>query len=251
MKKIKRTLPATENAHQNKKQNNSIIVSCGIELKRKNGLLSVSSRLLAKRMEIDHKSVTNTINKHNELFKKHGDYVVFKIRDKSKSGREKEAFLTEDQAYFLLSLSRNTEKVVQLKSDLVRAFSKLRRKHELLIDRNANLEYQQNRAVGKIYRRDLTDEIKPFIKYAEAQGSKGSRFLYSNITNWINKACCIESITDADEIELANISTASDIAMRAINKGIRQAENYKEIKKAIKTNLGNFSSLIHGDAKNG
>lgn len=243
---IKKRTSSDKDAHQNKKQNNSIIVSCGIELKKKNGLLSVSSRLLAERMEIDHKSVTNTVNKHKELFKKLGDYVVFKIRDKSKSGREKEAFFTEDQAYFLLSLSRNTEKVVQLKSDLVRAFSKLRREHELLVDRHAKLEYQQNRAIGKIHRRDLTDDIKPFIKYAKAQGSKGSHFLYLNITKWVNKACGIESIDNADERQLANVSTACDIALTSIEAGMSDGNNYNLIKSEIKENLCQFGQWIGG-----
>lgn len=225
---------------------NNVIVSCGIKLKKKNGKLLVSSRLLAKRMEIDHKSVANTINKHKELFKRHGDYVVFKIRDKSKSGREKEAFLTEDQAYFLLSLSRNTGKVVQLKSDLVRAFSELRRQHELLVDRHAKLEYQQNRAIGKLHRRDLTDDIKPFIEYAKAQGSKGSHFLYLNITKWVNKACGIESIDNADERQLANVSTACDIALTSIEAGMNGGNNYKIIKSDIKENLYKFGQWIGG-----
>ena len=225
----------------------SITVSCGIKLKKKNGILSVSSRLLSERMEIEHKSVINLIGKHSKYFLKHGSQPVFKIQA---NGQKKEAFLTEDQAYFLLSLSRNTEKVVQLKSDLIRAFSKVRREHELLVDRHAKLEYQQNRAIGKIHRRDLTDDIKPFIEYAKAQGSNGSHFLYLNITKWINKACGIESIDNADERQLANVSTACDIALTSIETGMTHGNNYKNIKSEIKENLCEFGQWI-GVTNNG
>lgn len=40
------------------------------------------------------------------------------------------ALLNEDQCYFLLSLSRNTEQVVDLKAELVAEFGKARRNGE-------------------------------------------------------------------------------------------------------------------------
>lgn len=39
---------------------------------------------------------------------------------------ERFALLNEDQAFFLLALSRNTERVVELKSDLIMAFREAR-----------------------------------------------------------------------------------------------------------------------------
>lgn len=247
MNKIKRILATIESSHQNTDKDHSLIVSCGIELKKKKGILCVSSRLLAERMKIEHKSVINSATKYSESFKNHGSLPVFKIQSK---GQKKEAYFTEDQAYFLLSLSRNTEKVVQLKSDLVRAYSKLRREHELKVERIASLEYQQNKAIGKLHRRDLTDDIKPFIEYAKSQGSKGSNFLYVNITKWINKACGIESIETADERQLANVSTACDIALHCIEAGMTKGSNYKQIKKEVKSSLTKFGFWI-GGATNG
>ena len=249
MSKDKRTLPTTENAHQNTKQNDSIIISCGIELKKQNDILSVSTRVIADGAGINHKSVVNLINKHSEHLESHGDYVVFKIRDKSKSGREQEAFLNESQATFLMTLLQNTKQVVEFKSSLVKAYEKTRRDNEILTARNTKLEYVQNRELGKLHRRDLTDEIKPFIEYAEKQGSKGSHFLYTNITKWINSACGVDSVENASESELANVSTACDIAMNTIHAGITKAQNYKIIKNSIKSKLEIFGSLHRvGDA---
>lgn len=102
--------------------------------------------------------------------------------------------------------------------------------------------------MDKLHRRDLVDEIKPFIEYAKAQGSKGSHFLYINIAKWINQACGIESVEVADEVELANVSTACDIAMSAINKGMANNESYNDIKKTIQANLNSYALLINVEA---
>ncbi len=136
--------------------------------------------------------------------------------------------------------------MVQLKSDLVETFSKLRRKHELLVDRHGKLEYQQNRAIGKYHRRDLTDGIKQFIEYAKAQGSKGSHFLYKNISTWVNKACGIESIDTAYERQLAYVSSACDIVLSRIQVGMSQGDCYKQITCEIKEELRIFGLCIGG-----
>ena len=235
----KKRTPSAKNSHQNKQISNTILN--GIILSKVNDEYRVSSRLIATGAEVQHQAVVKLLKKHELELQKHGSWSGFKIQS---SGQKTESFLNEDQAYLLMTFLRNTETVVLFKSNLVKAYSKLRKQHQLLVDRHAKLEYQQNRAVGKLYRRDLTDEIKPFIEYAKNQGSKGSQFLYSNITKWINKSCGIESVADADEIELANLSTACDIAMSAIHKGMSSNESFKEIKATIKDNLHKFSSLI-------
>ena len=235
----KRVPPTTDNTRSKQQLNNIILSNVDNEL-------CVSTRTIAEGAEVKHQAVVNLINKHRSEIEKHGNHVVFKIRDKSKTGREKEAFLNEAQAALLMMLLKNTTPVIQFKSNLVEAYTRQRKQHEKLIKAHATLEYQQNKEMGILHRRDLTDEIKPFIEYAKAKGSKGSHFLYSNITKWINKSCNLKSVKDADEIELANVSTACDIAMTAINHGMTNNDCYKAIKATIKANLDSYALLIKG-----
>jgi phage regulator Rha-like protein len=231
-----------------KKQDNKLTVFADeIKIIQINGKPYVSTQELAKRMEIEHKAVVNSINKHADYFQEHGVSPVFKIRAKSKTGQEKEALLSEDQAYLLLTLSRNTDQAVKLKSDLIKVFSILRQKHELFVEKHAKLEYQQNREIGKLHRRNLMDELKPFAEYAKSQGSKGFAFIYINITKLINSVCGVKSIDEADEQQLAKISTAHDITLKIVQQGMKDNTSYKTIKTLINAELKQYSVLIGGN----
>lgn len=223
-------------------QKNNITVLYGIALiDNKNKVALVSSRTIAKGANVKHQAIIKSVKKHEKELLKHGSWSGFKIQS---SGQKKEALFNEEQASLIMMLLRNTEQVVKFKSALVSAFYKLRRKHEILIDRHAKLEYQQNRAIGKFYRRNLTSEIKPFVEYAKSQDSKGSHFLYLNVTKWINKACGIESIEAADELQLANLSSGCDIALNAINLGMANNDDYKQIKASVKSRLEAYANLL-------
>lgn len=206
----------------------------------------VSSRIISLGAKVKHQTVVKLLKKYEKEILNHGSWSGFKIQSK---GQKTEAFLNEDQAYLLMTFLRNSETVILFKSSLVKEYSKLRKRHEKLAESHAKLEYQQNRAMGKLHRRDLTDEIKPFVEYAKNKGSTGAHFLYTNITTWINKSCGLKSVKDADEVELANISSACDIAMSTINHGMENKECYKVIKQAIKSNLGSYALLIKGGVK--
>ena len=213
----------------------------GILLTKKRNNVVVSSRILAKGVGVQHQATTKLATKHQSEVEKHGSWSGFIIQP---SGQKKEAFFNEEQAAFILMLLRNTPTVVSFKSALVSAFYKLRRKHERLMDRHARLEYQQNRLIGKYHRRDMTDIIKPFVDYSTHQGSKGARFLYSNITKWTNKTCGTKSIETADELQLSHHSTVCDIVTNTIHQGIANNANYTDIKTEIKSKLGSFSNLL-------
>ena len=89
----------------------------------------VDSRLLAIHLGNQHRHVMVLIEKYAEPFSTFG-----KVRfEKAPSAvsitgqRERFALLNEDQAFFLLTLSRNSDHVVDLKVKLVQAFSEARR----------------------------------------------------------------------------------------------------------------------------
>lgn len=93
------------------------------------GDLVVDSRLIAQELGIEHKNLLATIDKHLNRIQKFGT-VAFETREfKTSRGNrstERFAYLTEDQASFVMTLSRNTEQVLECKFNLVKAFSDAR-----------------------------------------------------------------------------------------------------------------------------
>lgn len=92
----------------------------------------VDSRLLASQLGNQHKNTTALIERYLSKFKKLGvvPFQTEKPLAGTVGGRpERYALLNEDQAFFLLALSRNTDRVVELKSSLIMAFSEARYGH--------------------------------------------------------------------------------------------------------------------------
>jgi phage regulator Rha-like protein len=134
----------------------------------------VDSRLLAKRLGTKHKSAMALIDRYAERIKAFGQLPFKKeVGDRAQGGGNAECFalLNEDQAFFVLSLSRNTERVVALKVQLVKAFSNARR---------AAAVRQQEYLPSYHAAQDII--------HALANGSPNERFIHINTAKLINKA---------------------------------------------------------------
>lgn len=87
----------------------------------------IDSRLLSNKLKVKHKNTVELINKYRSKFERFG-IIPFETCKYDGAGRpERFYLLNEDQSYFLLSLSKNTNDVVDLKADLVFAFSNARK----------------------------------------------------------------------------------------------------------------------------
>lgn len=105
------------------------------------GNLYVDSRLIAERLGIGHESFLRTIDNYKTETEQAFGVFRFEIgKPRSAQGGRptRYAYLSEDQATFLMTLSRNSPDVVQCKLDLVRSFSKakelLRRRQETTVN---------------------------------------------------------------------------------------------------------------------
>lgn len=91
----------------------------------------VDSREIANHLGTDHRSTYRLIKRYAKKFERFG-HLRFEITVgyRGQGGGKAQGFvrLNEDQCYFLLSLSRNTERVVDLKAELVSAFGEARRR---------------------------------------------------------------------------------------------------------------------------
>ncbi|NEQ78472.1 MAG: hypothetical protein F6K23_39080 [Okeania sp. SIO2C9] len=126
------------------------------------GALVVDSRLVAQELDIEHESFMETVYQYQTLTEEAFGVFRFqtgKPKGGSKGGRPpKYVLLTEDQATFLMTLSRNTPEVVQCKVNLVKAFSKakelLKRREQVAYEGRVPYWYQRMRLA-------LSDAEKP------------------------------------------------------------------------------------------
>lgn len=96
-----------------------------IKLVHAQGEARVDSRVIAEGLGIKHKHSFALIQKYASRFEELGSLLFQKEARARRAGGgvvERFALLNEDQAYFLLSLSRNSDRVVDLKLRLVKAF---------------------------------------------------------------------------------------------------------------------------------
>ena len=92
------------------------------------GDLVIDSRLVSKRLGIEHINFMETIGSFQTRIEQEFGIVRFETEKLKRRGRPQNyAFLNEDQAVFLVTLSRNTPQVVDCKVAIVKAFSKARK----------------------------------------------------------------------------------------------------------------------------
>ena len=152
-----------------------------------------TSKIISKGANVDHKSIKKLIRKYEKRLKSKGTLEILNLE--SIGGRPEEIYeLNEEQTMFLLTLCRNTEKVVDFKDKLSSAFFKA---IELLREQQTP-EYQQLRLTAKSSTKTLHDIIKEkYIPYAIESGSETykekPRLAYNNFEKVINKSLQIVS----------------------------------------------------------
>ena len=139
----------------------------------------IDSRLLAMQLDNQHRHVMALLDKYMGKVKTFG-HVSFKNADgerKQGGGKaERYALLNENQAYFLLSLSRNTDIVVTLKAKLIRAFGQARRAADLHKTEYLAQHHQLHERLGTL-----------------AAGSSNERQVHINVNKLLNKFAGIEA----------------------------------------------------------
>ena len=187
--------------------------------------LRADSRTFAPKMDIRHRQLMDNIRKYQDKFQELG-LLPFQTEARSDGqhggGDVVYALLNEDQAYFLLTLSRNSEAVVAAKLALVKAFREARA-HMARAD-SARIE-------GKKVRREETDAIKDLVQYATDQGSESAKMYYANITKMTNSILGIErgqrdTLPPAQLDRLRLAETMIDVALR---DGMRAGLPYRQI----------------------
>lgn len=131
------------------------------------GQTVVDSRIIAEGLGIEHESLLRTISRYEVEIEQAFGVLRFEVgASQMPDGRTnpnppKHFLLTEDQATFILTLSRNTPQVVAFKIGLVKAFSELKFK-QVKKSTPKKLHSDKERAAGIVARREHTDAIAMF-----------------------------------------------------------------------------------------
>lgn len=187
----------------------------------------IDSRRLAQQLGNKHRHVMALMDKYIDKLKTFG-HVRFQNADgdRQQGGGKGERFalLNENQAYFVLSLSRNTDTVVNLKMKLIQVFSEYRRGADLR-RREYLPSYQQ---------------LQVAIHAASTTSSNEGR-VHMNVAKLINKTVGIETGQRASVTtgKLAQLTVAQQIATHAM----RESSDHRIGYQLAKSSLEKFSDL--------
>lgn len=193
----------------------------------------VDSRLLAARLGVQHQNTFELLKDYRADFEQLGvlRFETGKPSGGSAGGRpERFALLNEDQCYLLLTYSRNTAKVRELKVKLVKAFKEARLSREL-----TSTEYLPSY-------RALHDEIASL-----AAGSPNERHVHSNVNKLVNKTVGISAGRRGALPMPAKsfLAVAQTVAANAMHGAADHHEGYRRAKAA----LGGLAALAGGDGE--
>lgn len=184
----------------------------------------IDSRLLAQSLGVQHESVAKTLTAYRADF---GELGILRFQIGEITGRgqpERFAMLNEDQAYLLLTYSRNTARVRDLKVKLVKAFGEARK-----AVKQRTFEYLPTY-------HDLHDQIGLL-----AADSCNARFIHMNVNKLVNRTAGLES----GERGSAPVPTQSLLitAQNIAAKAMRGAKDHHDGYQRVKVALGKLSAL--------
>lgn len=178
----------------------------------------IDSKQFARVLGNSHKPTIAMIDRYRVELESLGQVLFKKADGERKQGggkAERVALLTEDHAFFLLTLSRNSEIVVPLKARLVQAFSAARRN---AADRKT--EYIP-------IRNELHDRVAEL-----ATGSKKPWMVHLNFENLVNAALGI-CAGQRNSTPAGDLATVNKVALKALEGATDHKNGYQLAKTAL------------------
>lgn len=206
---------------------------------KKNDIFT-DSLIIAEGTGNQHKNVKELISKYEEQFAELGRVTFKTLPSKTAGGIQNITLyeLNEPQATFLMTLLRNSDRVVAFKLKLTKEFYRMR---QFILEKQS-AEWKESRVIGKKTRRSETDIIMTkLIPLAESQGSKNSGKLYMIYSKLVNSTLNIKAgmrddlpIDYIDAIRFLERAIENIISME-VDKGTHYKEIYQICK--VKCNI--------------
>ena len=180
----------------------------------------VDTRLMATHLGNQHRPVMALLEKYAHSFVVFGEVLFQKASslDSATGQRERFALLNENHALFLLSLSRNSDRVVDLKVKLILAFSEARRAAD-----------QRQREYLPTYHH-LHDVI-----HSLASESSNKKFVHMNFNKLVNKAAGVEAGQRATLAlpQQSMLIVAQAVAAKALRGATDHHAGYERVKQSL------------------
>ena len=192
----------------------------------------IDSRLIAGGLGIDHHNFISLAEKYRSRLSKFGLVLFETEKVKAKIGRpERLIYLNENQCYALVTLSKNTERAVDLKFSLVLAFSEA--KEEL----TARADYLPS------YR----ETHNTLAQLVRLNGSSVPESIHhTNLEKMINKALGIPagSRKHLPPATRSAVAVAERIAGVACEQALRAGQDHKAAYQKAKTGIINYAKTV-------
>lgn len=193
-----------------------------ITLVESKGEARADSRMLAKQLGTKHQSTFELIGRYADKLKRFGvlPFQTEKPISDSAGGRpEKYSLLNEDQCYFLLALSRNSGRVVNLKADLIMAFREARDRASVTDAQYLPLYHAMHTEVAALAQRAK-----------EAGSTTPERFFHINANKALNAVMGIHS-GERGSLTLDQrllLTTLQAVYRRHLRDGLSAGANHRE-----------------------
>lgn len=218
----KRESPAATGQFAEKKADAAIIGQAmpALQVVERSDGPRVDSRLLAQHMGFQHRSTFKLISEHRHDFEQFGKvrFEIAALPGSATRQKERFALLNEDQAYLLLTYSRNTAGVRRLKINLVRAFGQTRRAAQ-----------QRHEEYLPTYH-TAHDALKGLGRDQAHQ-----RHLHLNVNRLLNRVAGIErgQRSQAQQTSLSMLTVGQMLAAKAAAGACDDKDAYARIKNAL------------------
>lgn len=202
----------------------------------------IDSRVIAESLGIQHDNQIQSLETHQAHFERLGvlRFQTEKPPAGTKGGRPvRFALLNEDQAYFAVTLSRNTARAVEVKFRLVKAFGEARQHQHTHDDQYLPFYHLAHNATRQM------------ANHASNHGSMVPEGVFhSNIERMINKAMGIEA-GQRDSLDAAQcnaISTAYQLVNVAIADTLTGGNGHEAAYQEAKRRVNDFVRLFRPTA---
>lgn len=219
------------------------------------GKVFTTSLVVADRFGKAHKNVLRDIERYlgnNEIEAFTGlnfepsDYV-------DSTGRTLKMYTMTQKGFAFLVSGFTGDKALVWRTKFVDAFAAMADELARIELQKKNLDWQEARLTGKEVRHEWTDTVKRFADYALEQGSKGTAWLYKNLTEteytqlftFEGKCPPRQALRDKLTVrQLEYLSTAETMVVDIIEGGMNEGLHYKDIYAKAKQKLATLADLI-------
>ena len=192
----------------------------------------IDSRLIAGGLGVSHNHLIEQVEKYIERFKSFG--IVRFETEKLNGGRgrpERLVYLNENQCYFLVTLSKNTERAVDLKFALVTAFSEAKEALTAVTDYLPNY-------------REAHDNLAQLVRL---NGSSAPESVHhTNLERMINKALGIPkgSRKQLPSAIRSAVAVAEGIANAAYKEALKTGQDHKAAYQQAKADVLRYAATV-------